>query len=411
MTNSMRKPLAIGEILRVEIEKVAHGGHFIARHEGAVIFIRHGIPGELVEVKITSLEKSFARADVIAVLEASPSRVSAPCRFAGICGGCDFQHIDPLRQRALKSEVISEQFARIAKMEIDVEVEEVSGPLHWRTRFAATSNRDGALGFKANSSNKVIEIDSCPVLIPEIDFPTIPLDRIESNMRVDVALSTNGERTIGISQARSARGDKHPPVTLIEGAKKLHYEVRSSGSNYSYTVSHGSFWQSNINAPETLIDALLGFADIEEGDHVLDLYGGVGLFSAALLPLVGVSGRVDLVEASKSATDDARSNFAGKSNIDIHCNDVEFALKRFDSADVILLDPPRTGAGASVVKSMAALAPRSIIYIACDPAALARDTGYLRESGYTLHSLRAFDLFPMTHHVESIALFTLDEVS
>ena len=99
----MRKPLAIGEILRVEIEKVAHGGHFIARHEGAVIFIRHGIPGELVEVKITSLEKSFARADVIAVLEASPSRVSAPCRFAGICGGCDFQHLDPLRQRALKS--------------------------------------------------------------------------------------------------------------------------------------------------------------------------------------------------------------------------------------------------------------------------------------------------------------------
>jgi tRNA/tmRNA/rRNA uracil-C5-methylase (TrmA/RlmC/RlmD family) len=143
MTESKRKALQIGEILRVEIEKVAHGGHFIARHEGAVIFVRHGIPGEIVEVRITGLDKSFARGDVIAVIEASPSRVQAPCSYAGVCGGCDFQHIEISRQRSLKSEVIAEQFARISKIEVDVVVEEVSTPLHWRTRYAASSNSEG----------------------------------------------------------------------------------------------------------------------------------------------------------------------------------------------------------------------------------------------------------------------------
>ena len=129
MTESKRKTLHIGEIIRVEIEKVAHGGHFIARHEGAVIFVRHAIPGEVVEIEITGLDKSFARADVVAVIEPAAARQQPPCHLAGRCGGCDFQHIDPKRQRELKSDVIAEQFARIAKMEVEVEVEEVSSPL------------------------------------------------------------------------------------------------------------------------------------------------------------------------------------------------------------------------------------------------------------------------------------------
>ena len=126
-----RVEMAVGDRFSVSIEKIAHGGHFIARHQGAVIFVRHAIPGEDVDIEITSIGSSFNRADVVKVSSASPDLVSAPCQFAHRkgCGGCDFQHIAPARQRALKSEVISEQFARIAKLELTVEVEEVSAPL------------------------------------------------------------------------------------------------------------------------------------------------------------------------------------------------------------------------------------------------------------------------------------------
>jgi tRNA/tmRNA/rRNA uracil-C5-methylase (TrmA/RlmC/RlmD family) len=413
MTESKRKTLEIGQILRVEIEKVAHGGHFIARHEGAVIFVRHGIPGEIVEVEITSLDKSFARGDVIAVLESSPSRVKPPCHYARPdgCGGCDFQHISYERQRELKAEVIAEQFARIAKMEIGLEVEEISGPLHWRTRFAATSNSRGELGFKSARSSNIIPISSCPVLLPEIDFPTLREVQILPQRRVEVSLSTEGERTIGQSELRSTRNEKNPPVEIIEGRSPLHYEVVADNQSLRYQVSQGSFWQSNISAPDALVGAILKFAQLRQGDHLLDLYGGVGLFAGAVLDSVGPGGRIDIVEASRSATRDAAKNFEGISHVKIHTGDVATEIKKFKRADIVLLDPPRTGAGSGTIAAIAAIEPRSIIYIACDPASLARDTGYLREHGYHLHDIRAFDLFPMTHHVECVALYRAGEVS
>jgi tRNA/tmRNA/rRNA uracil-C5-methylase (TrmA/RlmC/RlmD family) len=407
MTESPRKKLQIGEILRVEIEKVAHGGHFIARHEGAVLFVRHAIPGEIVEVEVTDVEKSFARADVVAVIEPSAHRTQAPCQYAGRCGGCDFQHIDSAYQRTLKSDVIAEQFARIAKMEVDVEVEDVSSPLHWRSRFAASTNSRGEAGFKAQRSNEVISITTCPVLIPEIDFPTLPIDQVGADKRIEVALSTNGERSVAAMNVRTGRTEERAKPTLIEGGKTLTY----TAGDRDYFVSQSSFWQSNISAPEVLLDPVLDYAKLQLGDHLLDLYGGVGLFAGAALPLVGPGGRIDIVEGSASATDDARRNFAGVANIHVHTGDVAREIKKFKRADVIVLDPPRTGAGKPVIDNLVKLAARAIIYVACDPAALARDTTYLNEAGYHLEDIRSFDLFPMTHHIESIALYTPREVS
>jgi len=407
MTETTRKALHIGEILRVEIEKVAHGGHFIARHEGAVIFVRHAIPGEIVEVEITGIEKSFARADVVAVIEPSSHRRSAPCQYAGSCGGCDFQHIEVAHQRELKSDVVAEQFARIAKMEINVEVEEVSTPLHWRTRYAASTDSNGVAGFKGSRSNAVIPISSCPVLIPEIDFPTLALEDISADQRIEVALDSDGERNIATLNQRAGRTSERATPTIVEGKNLLHYTVRE----FNYQVSQSSFWQSNINAPEALVGAVLDFADFKAGDHLLDLYGGVGLFAGAALPILGAGGRVDIVEGSTSATSDARANFNGASNVHIHTGDVAKEIRKFKRADVIVLDPPRTGAGKPVIEKAVLLKARAIIYVACDPAALARDTTYLNDGGYHLEDIRAFDLFPMTHHIESIALYTPRDVS
>jgi tRNA/tmRNA/rRNA uracil-C5-methylase (TrmA/RlmC/RlmD family) len=160
-----------------------------------------------------------------------------------------------------------------------------------------------------------------------------------------------------------------------------------------------------------LTQAVLDFAQLKTGEHALDLYGGVGLFSAAILDAVGPTGHVDLIEGSKVATADAARNFASFSNITIATGDVAKLLPRITAADVVVLDPPRDGAGKETVAHIARLAPRAIVYVACDPAALARDTAYLADHSYSLVKVRAFDLFPMTHHIECVALYARAEVS
>jgi len=396
MTSTPRAVLTVGQIIRVTIEKVAHGGHFIARYEGAVIFVRHGLPGELVDVAITSIGSSFNRGDVVTVIEPSADRVDAPCRFANRngCGGCDFQHVEISAQRKLKSDVITEQFSRIAKMEIRVEVEEVSPALGWRTQTTIGSDKNGRAGFYASRTNSIMAIDNCLVLHPVIGYQEIAGRNWEPGARIEVSASTDGSRRVVV-------GDQ------IEGDAQQIFTVKDK----KYHVSAGSFWQSNLNAPEVLVDCVSEFAQVKTGEHVLDLYGGVGLFALQILDAIGPGGRIDLVEGSKSATADAHINFEGAANVKIHTGDVEKILPRFSRADVIILDPPRDGAKKNVIESAVACAPRAIVYVACDPAALARDSALLRDANYTLKEIRAFDLFPMTHHIECVALFTPAEVS
>jgi tRNA/tmRNA/rRNA uracil-C5-methylase (TrmA/RlmC/RlmD family) len=396
MTSTPRAVLTTGQIIRVTIEKVAHGGHFIARHEGAVIFVRHGLPGEIVDVAITSVGSSFNRGDVVTVIEASPDRVQAPCRYANRngCGGCDFQHVEISAQRKLKENVITEQFARIAKMDVRVQVEEVSPPLGWRTQATIGSDKQGRAGFYASRTNTIMAIDDCLVLHPSIGYSTIQSQSWQPDSRIQVSASTDGS-------ARIVCGEE------IRGQEIQTFTVNGK----SYQVSPDSFWQSNVNAPQVLVDCVSEFADAHLGDHVLDLYGGVGLFALQLLETVGVGGRIDLVEGSKSATTDAAVNFAGAQNVKIHTGDVEKILPRFSRADVVVLDPPRDGAKKNVISSLVACQPRAIVYVACDPAALARDSALLRDANYTLEKIRAFDLFPMTHHIECVALFTPTAVS
>ena len=396
MTSTPRAVLTVGQIIRVTIEKVAHGGHFIARYEGAVIFVRHGLPGELVDVAITSIGSSFNRGDVVTVIEPSADRVDAPCRFANRngCGGCDFQHVAISAQRKLKSDVITEQFSRIAKMDIRVEVEEVSPALGWRTQTTIGSDKNGRAGFYASRTNSIMAIDNCLVLHPAIGYQEIAGRNWEPGARIEVSASTDGSRRVVV-------GDQ------IEGDAQQIFTVKDK----KYHVSAGSFWQSNLNAPEVLVDCVSEFAQVKTGEHVLDLYGGVGLFALQILDAIGPGGRIDLVEGSKSATADAHINFEGAANVKIHTGDVEKILPRFSRADVIILDPPRDGAKKNVIESAVACAPRAIVYVACDPAALARDSALLRDANYTLKEIRAFDLFPMTHHIECVALFTPAEVS
>jgi tRNA/tmRNA/rRNA uracil-C5-methylase (TrmA/RlmC/RlmD family) len=404
MASNKSSTLKTGDLVQVTIEKVAHGGHFIARHDGAVIFVRHAIPGENCTIQITSTGSSFNRADVVSVEAPSEFRVEAPCSFANRngCGGCDFQHISVKHQRTLKSDVIAEQFSRIAKMEMRVEVEEVGESTHWRTRAIATTDRNGKLGFYKSRSHSIAPVTDCIICVEGMNFSEIASRDLKGDVRVEISASNTGERSIALAPTRGEE-----KARLTEGPAVLHENVLGR----SLEVSQESFWQSHKKAPEVLTQAVLDFAQLKSGEHVLDLYGGVGLFSAAIVEAVGPTGHVDLIEGSKVATADAARNFAAFSNITIATGDVAKLLPRITAADVVILDPPRDGAGKDAVAHIARLAPRAIVYVACDPAALARDTAYLADHGYSLVKVRAFDLFPMTHHIECVALYTRAEVS
>jgi tRNA/tmRNA/rRNA uracil-C5-methylase (TrmA/RlmC/RlmD family) len=390
-TESKKRAFKVGEKFTTTIEKVAHGGHFIARHEGAVFFIRHGIPGEKVVVEVTSTGKSFNRGDVLEVIEPSADRVKAPCSYAHRlgCGGCDFQHIDIGRQRELKSEVITEQFARIAKMDLKVAVEEVAEPLHWRTRAILNIDGSGKAGFFGSRSHNSIQIDECLTCVPELKLGEITSRTWQPNTKLEISANKSGDRIIA-------------NAAVVEGPNEL---VEVVGEN-TFQVSHSSFWQSHKLAPSVLTDAVMKFAELQKGDQELDLYGGVGVFTAAALSAVGTEGRVDLVEASSSAIGDAKINFESVANVNIYLGDVAKIMPRIGSADVVILDPPRDGAGQLVLQQITALNPKRIVYVACDPAALARDTAFAKELGWQVTKVRAFDLFPMTHHIEMVALFT-----
>jgi tRNA/tmRNA/rRNA uracil-C5-methylase (TrmA/RlmC/RlmD family) len=225
---------------------------------------------------------------------------------------------------------------------------------------------------------------------------------IKGDMRVEVSASNTGERTVALAPTRGEE-----KARISEGPVVLHEKVLDK----VLQVSQASFWQSNEKAPELLTETVLDFAKLKSGDHVLDLYGGVGLFTAAIVDVIGSEGHVDLIEGSKVATADAARNFSNYPNVTIATGDVAKLLPRVTTADVVVLDPPRDGAGKEAIAQISRLAPRSIVYVACDPAALARDTAYLADHSYSLVKMRAFDLFPMTHHIECVALYERAEVS
>ena len=370
---------------------IAHGGHCVARHDGRVIFLRYAIPGEEVIAEITDVTSKFARGLAIEILKASPDRVSAPCNLArpGGCGGCDFQHIEISAQRKLKSQIVKEQFSRVAKMEVDVEVIGVdpANGLGWRTRMDFTVNPERKVALYGARSHNLIPISKCLIADERMDLDSINQTKLPVGAKVEVAISQTGKQFVA-----------------IEGRENFDL-IDEQVLNKNFSISPTSFWQSHIQAPEVLTNSVLGYLGVRAGDHVFDLYGGVGLFTAALATQVTDTGRVTLIELDAGAIIDAKRIFAEDQIVEIVEGKVERSLSKFKRADLILLDPPRSGAGKDVVNAMAKLEPRAIVYVSCDPASLARDATYLVDSGYKLDGIQSFDLFPMTQHIECVARF------
>ncbi|WP_447040476.1 class I SAM-dependent RNA methyltransferase [Streptomyces sp. DSM 118878] len=425
----------IGQEYEVEIGPVAHGGHCIARTaEGQVLFVRHTLPGEKVVARVTEGEEGarFLRADAVRILTASKDRVEAPCPYAGPgrCGGCDWQHAKPGAQRRLKGEVIAEQLKHLAGLTpeeagwdgtvMPAEGDKVpAGEVpSWRTRVQYAVDEDGNAGLRRHRSHEIEPIEHCMIAAEGVSELGIE-KRDWSGMESIEAIAATGsqDRQVILAPKPGARlpiVELDKPVSVMRigekdgGTHRVHGRafVRERADGRTYRVGSGGFWQIHPKAADTLMLAVMQGLTPRKGDTALDLYCGVGLFAGALADRVGEKGAVLGIESSKRAVEDARHNLAAFDRVRIEQGKVESVLPRtgITEADLIVLDPPRAGAGKQTVKHLASLAPRRIAYVACDPAALARDLGYFQKNGYRVRSLRAFDLFPMTHHVECVAI-------
>lgn len=460
-----------GDVVELEVADVAHGGVFVARHEGRVVFVEGALPGERVRALLTDTSKpAFWRADVVEVRDASPHRRPHVWAAADVAvppgerpGGADFGHIALAEQRALKQRVLDDALARFggiaepATTLAPADTDTAADGLRWRTRVSLHVDDAGRVGPFAARSHRVIPTSDLPLATAAIEevarglegFAAGRLDlvqpadgrvrvivrparppaaghlgrghggdhdgarRTRSGRIVDPASGPHGGRSAGRPARRPARAPRPPEdPTAREVVEELVGDRR-------FVVDAGGFWQVHHGAAATLTRAVRGALDdaggVDPGAHHLDLYGGVGLFAAALGEAGGAATRVTTVEADARATEHAGANLAewvgARAETDRTDRYLTRLLAQAGAAErarlsrgVVLLDPPRAGAGREVVERIAALSPASVVYVACDPVALARDIGTFRAQGYEPLRVDAFDLFPHSHHVEAVAV-------
>jgi tRNA/tmRNA/rRNA uracil-C5-methylase (TrmA/RlmC/RlmD family) len=403
-----------GTEFEVTVGPVAHGGHCVARHEGRVVFVRHTLPGERVRVRVTEdRHAGYCRADAVEVLEESPHRVPRACPYSGPgrCGGCDWQHVAPAEQRRLKAAVVREQLARLAHLEdVDVTVEELpGGPLRWRSRARFAVDRSGAPGLRRHRSHDVVVLDDCPITV-EPAAQAVLGRRWPGAGAVDVSIDSTG----AVTTTRLDRRGHPTSSRVVRPGGDLPEEPTARAERHAggrdWEVEGTGFWQVHPAAADALVAAVADAAAVRPGETVLDLYAGVGLVGGALTPAAGPDGRVVCVESDAAACAAADANLADLPQAEVWQGEVDAdglagLLDDLGSPpDVVVLDPPRSGAGAAVSRLLAGMGARAVVYVACDPAALARDVAAFGEAGYRLAALRGFDAFPMTAHVEVVAL-------
>jgi tRNA/tmRNA/rRNA uracil-C5-methylase (TrmA/RlmC/RlmD family) len=405
-----------GKELELDVTNIAHGGISVARHDGRVIFVSDAIPGERVLARITEdSKKSFWRAETLKVIAPSEHRQMHVWSSASVArdpddraGGAEFGHIEIGHQRELKRQVVVDSLQRFAKVDApvgnDVTVEAIPGAddgTGWRTRVRLHVDESGRPGPFAARSHRVIAVTELPLATDAVQEAAPLAAKFVGEEHVDIVEASTGGARLVVG--------KQKPTTVTEMVGDREFRLADTG-----------FWQVHSHAAETLSAAVQDAIDpalFDASAHNLDLYGGVGLFAAAVADRFGAATKITSVESDATATGFASRNLAEWIGADAATGRVERWVAQLASsanahdrarlrAATVVLDPPRSGAGKQVVQSIGGLQPAQIVYVACDPVALARDIGLFAERGYDLTALRAFDLFPNTHHVEAVATLT-----
>jgi 23S rRNA (uracil1939-C5)-methyltransferase len=415
---------------------IAHGGEALGHHAGKIVFVPFTLPGERVRARIVDEKERWARAELVEVVTAADDRVEPPCPYfgPGLCGGCQWQHIDYERQLALKQEVVADQLRRLGHLpDPPVRLTLPAGePYGYRNHVQLAVGSDGKLGFAGTNSREIIAVDRCLLLHPLLDELHAAIqfgDEEEPSAGAAIWL-----RRVSLS-AGIATGQQMLLFETREGAPpELEVDLPIScafldrdgqaqpmiGPPYvedvvagrTYRISASSIFQVNTAGAEVLVDLVRRYLEPGPGDCLLDAYCGVGLFGLALS---GQVGSVVGIEESPQACEDFAWNARDldPTQVTLHEGPVTEVLSAWldqegeapRRIDLAVIDPPRSGAGGVVLQALARLGPRRIAYVSCDPATLARDVEHLQAGGYRLIEVQPVDMLPQTFHVESVSLW------
>lgn len=428
----------MNELIELELSGIAHGGAAIGRHEGRVIFVHYGLPGEKVRVRVTADKERFASGVVEEVLEASPDRVEPPCPHfgPGLCGNCQWQFIAYERQLILKREIVADQFQRIGKFKAVTVLPTIPSPEEYGYRAHMTfsaipgsiptieTDEEGnvigeeteglTLGFYNDEGKEIIPIDQCLILSPILDdiYQSLSLGAPEID-RVKFQTGGTPENSMIILQT----SDDLPPEIEVDFPVSVNFllsdnepanligsaQVRYPVFDRTFRVTAGGFFQINQPMAEVLVEEVLARLDLTGTESILDLYSGVGMLTAFIAEHADW---VLSVESYPPAVTDADVNLADLDNVDLVEGTVEDVLDDLDEVefDAVVLDPPRAGLNAYTIKKLLAVGAPKLVYVGSDPATLARDCKQLCTGGYKLVSVQPIDMFPQSYYIECVAL-------
>jgi len=391
----------VRETHEVTIERIVPGGYGLAHAEGKTIFVSLAVKGDRAIVRLERKKGAVAFASIVEILEPSPFRLKPPCRYFGRCGGCDFQQMNYDAQLTAKREIILDCLRRIGKIEPPNEIKVNPSPNEWNYRARAQWRYDADrnyFGYYERNSHNVCDVVECPVL-------THPLQKTLQSLRT---LRQSGELPFDVEEFHAVTAAGDDEISLMPEPDFSHMrEIEISIGEFNYKLSAEVFFQTNPLLLPALIDYAIGDAG---GETAIDLYSGVGLFT---LPLSKKFEQVFGVEYSPESVAFARENAknAKLKNVSFACSGVSDWLKEnsgeIGKVDFVLLDPPRTGAEDETINSLINLKPKQIAYVSCDPATLARDLRLLANGGFILKQIEGFDLFPQTHHIETVAVLSV----
>jgi 23S rRNA (uracil1939-C5)-methyltransferase len=405
----------MNDIFEVRVDSLVYGGEAIGRlADGRTVFFPFAIPGEMVRLRLIEEKTRYARAELVEVLDPSPKRILARCCHFTHCGGCHYQHLNYPDQLEVKSAILTEQLERIGGLKIIPQVEIVAAPEPWvyRNHVQFHLTREGKLGFQKAHSNQTFPIRECHLpetsinrLWPQIDIEPIPgLERISLRSGIDeelmLILESSDPQPLDFSVENLAISvvQKSPLGGLVlAGRDHIFMEV----SGRKFQVSSTSFFQVNTLQANTMVEHIMAFPPLIDAMKIVDVYCGVGLFSAFLASkgkqLVGI-------ELSPEACDDFTTNLDEFDDVSLYEDSAENVLCSINfNPDVIIMDPPREGLGRKTVDGILSQGAVHLVYISCDPATLARDARSLASGGYTLVKITLFDMFPQTYHLESVS--------
>ncbi|MHB0857821.1 MAG: 23S rRNA (uracil(1939)-C(5))-methyltransferase RlmD [Anaerolineae bacterium] len=405
-------------IVTLTLRAMAHGGEALGESDRKTVFVPLAIPGEKVRVRIDEEHKRFARATLIEVLEPSPARVAPPCRYFGVCGGCQWQHIAYEAQLEFKREIVRGQLQRVGKI-ANPTVKPVLGmedPWSYRNHVQLSVDEEGGLGYQALRSHQVVAVDECWIIDPLLEELWAALEMDATGLRT-VGLRAGvqtGEQMIvfeGRDEEDIPELEAELPISCVyhmEDGRSLvlvgEDSFRERLGNREYRISSQSFFQVNTAQAERMVGIVREFLEPVKGGVLLDAYCGVGAFALALADDFA---RVVGIEESPSAIEDAIYNGRNDGHVEFVEGAVEEVLPGLlETCDAVVLDPPRAGCAPEVLEALAALAPQRIVYVSCDPATLARDVAVLAGLGYALVEVQPVDMFPQTYHVETVVLMS-----